>query len=111
MFTVSLRLGAIVAGADEAKLNALTAYGDQLGLAFQITDDLLDAEGNSDAMGKRTQKDAERGKLTFPAVYGIEESKRQANDLVQGACKAIEPIGQDAADLVTLAQFVLQRNL
>lgn len=110
MFTVSLRLGGIIAGADKAQLNSLISYGDQLGLAFQIIDDLLDAEGTADAMGKRTQKDAERGKLTFPAVYGNEASRQQANQLIEGACDAVARIGPRAADLAALARFVLQRN-
>src|SRR5690606_3011155 len=89
MLTVSLRLGGISANADEKLLAALTEFGDCLGLAFQITDDLLDVQGDEKAMGKRVGKDAGKGKMTFPGVWGIEESRRKAEELVQRACDAV----------------------
>ena len=73
----SLRLGGIAADAREAQLAALDVFGEKLGLAFQIVDDLLDLEGDENLLGKRAGKDSERGKLTFPAVLGIEQSRHR----------------------------------
>ena len=76
MIRVSLRLGAMVAGATAEQLAALDEYGRRLGLAFQITDDLLDVRSNEAAMGKRVGKDAEQGKLTFPGLLGLDAKRR-----------------------------------
>ena len=110
MFLVSLQLGATVAGADERQLAALKKYGQCVGLAFQITDDLLDVQGETAAVGKRVGKDSDRGKLTFPGILGIEESTRRAEALVAQACSALEPLGPRAQGLQALAQYVLHRN-
>jgi len=110
MINVSLKLGALVAGADPQKLAALDEYGRCLGLAFQITDDLLDVRSNSWAAGKRVGKDARRGKLTFPGLLGIDRSTERAQRLVAEACETLEPLGPQADDLKTLARYVLERN-
>ena len=110
MILVSLRLGATVAGADAAQTAGLESYGEKLGLAFQITDDLLDVRGEEAKMGKRVRKDAERGKLTFPGLLGIEESARRAEQLVLDACEALRPLGEQAIHLNALARYVLERN-
>ena len=110
MMTVSLRLGGIVAEADERQLAALTAYGRNLGLAFQIVDDLLDVSGTEGAVGKRVGKDDGRGKLTFPALVGVEESRHRAARLVDEACQAIEAADLRPARLQALAHYVLQRD-
>ncbi len=110
MILVSLRLGATVAGADAAKTAALETYGEKLGLAFQITDDLLDVRGEEAEVGKRVGKDAQRGKLTFPGLLGIDESARRAEQLVLDACEALRPLGERASQLDALARFVLERN-
>ncbi len=110
MLLVSLQLGARVAGADRRQLAALTEYGQCLGLAFQITDDLLDVRGDSRAMGKRAGKDSGRGKLTFPGILGIDESTRRADALIAQACEALAPLGTRAVGLQSLAQYVLNRN-
>jgi geranylgeranyl diphosphate synthase type II len=110
MIRVSLRLGGIVAGADEERLSVLDRYGQRLGLAFQIVDDLLDFEGDESALGKRTGKDSDRGKQTFPALLGVAESRRRAGDLVASAIDAIQPFGPAAAGLESLARYVLERN-
>ena len=89
MIQVSLRLGAMVAGATAEQRAALDAYGQRLGLAFQITDDLLDVRSNETAMGKRVGKDAERGKLTFPGLLGLEQSAQRAEQLIVEACQAL----------------------
>jgi geranylgeranyl diphosphate synthase type II len=110
MFIVSLRLGAIVAGATPAQLTALTTYGEKVGLAFQIVDDLLDLRGDTAAMGKRVGKDSERGKLTFPALLGESESEQQAKRLIAEAVEALSPFDQRAEQLEALANYILERN-
>ncbi|MCP2937279.1 polyprenyl synthetase family protein, partial [Salmonella enterica subsp. enterica serovar Typhimurium] len=71
-------MGAIYAGATPEELAALTSYGEHAGLAFQIVDDILDIEESSEALGKTAGKDVAQGKITFPAVYGLAESKKMA---------------------------------
>lgn len=110
MISVSLKLGALAAGADGAALEALEQYGRRLGLAFQIMDDLLDVRGHEATVGKRVGKDADRGKLTFPALLGIEESERRAAELVAEARLALEPFDTAADELVSLAQYVMERD-
>ena len=110
MFLAAMHLGALVAEATVRQRRALEEYGRKLGLAFQIADDLLDVQGDATAMGKGVRKDAERGKLTFPAVLGIEESRRRAEALIAEACAALEPLGERARPLESLARYVLERN-
>jgi len=110
LFRASLQLGAIAAGAPETTLTALDDYGAKMGLAFQIIDDLLDFEGNEEALGKRTQKDIEHGKLTFPRLMGAEASRQRAEQLIAAACNAVAPFGERARNLEGLAQYVLERN-
>jgi geranylgeranyl diphosphate synthase type II len=110
MFVVSLRLGAIVAGARSEPRSKLEEYGRKLGLAFQIADDLLDAEGSEAKTGKRVGKDSRRGKLTFPGLVGVDESHHRAERLIDEACAAIAPLGAAAGRLTALARYVLERN-
>jgi geranylgeranyl diphosphate synthase type II len=110
MFVVSMRLGGLVAGAATAVQEALEEYGRQLGLAFQIADDLLDVEGSEATTGKRVGKDSGHGKLTFPGLLGVEESRRRAEQLINEAGLALEPLGRAAERLKALARFVLERN-
>lgn len=110
MFRVSLRLGALVAQAVPEQLDALDTYGRKLGLAFQITDDLLDVDGDEDAMGKRIGKDAGHGKLTFPSLLGVDESRRRVASLIDEACTALAVLDSDASQLEALARYVAERN-
>jgi geranylgeranyl diphosphate synthase type II len=110
LFVASLELGGVVAGASAYQLAALTGYGERVGLAFQITDDLLDVAGSQVAVGKRLAKDFQKGKLTFPAVLGVEESRRRAAQLTDEACAIIESLGPTAAPMVALARFVCSRE-
>jgi geranylgeranyl diphosphate synthase type II len=110
MILASLRMGAAVAGAGALETAALETYGVNLGLAFQITDDLLDVCGQEADVGKRVHKDADRGKLTFPGLLGIEESARRAEKLTADACAALRPLGTPAGGLDALARYVLERN-
>ncbi|MEX2168741.1 MAG: polyprenyl synthetase family protein [Pirellulales bacterium] len=110
MFVVSLRLGAIVAGATDDQLTALTEYGTHVGLAFQIIDDLLDVSGQQDVVGKRLGKDHDRRKLTYPQLLGVEASRHRVEELLDSAIRALEPIGDDADSLRGLARFIVQRD-
>ena len=110
LIAVSLKLGAIIAGAPPEKLTGLTEYGKHLGLAFQIVDDLLDLRGSQDKMGKRAGKDADRGKLTYPAVLGEEKSELRAREVAQTAIDSLKPFGKSAKVLEVLARFVIDRT-
>jgi geranylgeranyl diphosphate synthase type II len=110
MLNVCLELGGIVAGAEEEQTKALLGYGRRLGLAFQITDDLLDVRGDAQTIGKRVGKDSVSGKLTFPGLLGVEESSRRAEQLVAEARAALAPLGARGQHLDVLAQYVLERD-
>lgn len=111
MIRVALRLGGLVGGARPDQIEALDRYGQGLGLAFQIVDDLLDRNGDEQALGKRAQKDAGRGKLTFPGLLGIDASRRRAEELVQEACTAVAAaFGSQAEPLSAMARYVVNRK-
>ena len=111
-----LRLGARLAlayhneGPPADLLARLDGYGRCLGLAFQITDDLLDVEGQAEQAGKRVGKDAARGKLTYPGLLGVEESRKRAADLGRQAREYLTPLGARAGDLESLVSFVVNRD-
>ncbi|MHB8900399.1 MAG: polyprenyl synthetase family protein [Thermoguttaceae bacterium] len=106
----SLELGALCAGADPARVEALKAFGGRIGLAFQITDDLLDVRGSAGEVGKRLGKDAQQGKATYPGLLGVEASIRRAERLIEEACAALGPFGDGGAGLEAVGRFVLERN-
>jgi geranylgeranyl diphosphate synthase type II len=107
---VSLRLGGLTARAADWQRQSLEEYGRRMGLAFQIIDDLLDVGGDEAALGKRVGKDADRGKLTFPGLLGVAESRARAQRLIAEACQALEPLGTPAEGLSALARYVLERD-
>ena len=106
----SVRLGAICAGADEKSLNSLSEYAKLLGLAFQISDDLLDVIGNSEAMGKTVGQDEKLNKATYPSLYGIEETKKILTRTIDQACASLDAFEEKACFLKDLARFVAERN-
>jgi len=112
MIRVSLRSGAILGGATNDVLNALTKYGDALGLAFQITDDILDVTASRQELGKTPGKDTQQGKTTFPAVYGLEKSRSMASETISQAIDAIQSVESSIqiAFLTDIAHFVLKRG-
>src|SRR5262249_2894203 len=110
MFLASVCLGGCLAGADEVQQSSLDRFGRKIGLAFQIADDLLDVEGSEANLGKRVGKDSQHGKLTFPSLLGIHESRHRASRLTDEACAALEPLGEKRAGLEVLARYVLERN-
>ena len=110
LFRTCLRLGALIAGAENELLTRLDTYGRRVGMAFQIIDDLLDARGNAKTLGKSVGKDADQGKLTFPRILGIDQSRQQAVQHIEAACQELAPLGADAERLQGLAQYILERN-
>jgi len=110
LLRASVRMGAIYAGADPGELAALTAFGEHIGLAFQIVDDVLDVEQSSEALGKTAGKDAAQKKITFPAVYGIERSREMAEQERLEAHLALQPVDDRAGRLRELAVFIVRRN-
>jgi len=105
-----LRLGGILGGAGEEQLALLTRYGEALGLAFQITDDILDITGDLSQMGKEGGVDAARGKSTYPACLGLAASRRKAGELCREAAACARALGAAAVPLELLAGFVLTRQ-
>ena len=110
LLTCSCRLGAMAAGADEGPLASLTRFGEQLGLAFQIVDDVLDETSTPELMGKATGKDAAKGKNTYPILLGLEESRREAAGALKAALEALDELGTNADSLRCMARFVVERN-
>ncbi len=110
LFRASLTLGGLAVGADQQRLDALDRFGRAFGLAFQIADDILDAEGTEAAMGKRVGKDADRGKLTYPTVIGGPAARQRAMELADEATLAAAELGESAAELAALAHWILTRD-
>lgn len=110
LIRAAVRMGAITAGADADRRARLDAYADALGLAFQIRDDLLDVEGESATLGKTAGKDAAQRKATFPAVIGVEASRRRLAELAEGMRAALAPLGPDAAALAALGRLAIDRS-
>jgi geranylgeranyl diphosphate synthase type II len=110
LLRASLRMGAIYAGANEVQYQALSCYGEHVGLAFQIVDDILDVEESSEALGKTAGKDAAQHKITFPAVYGLEVSRIMAREECRRAHEVLEPFGARAERLHELADLIVQRK-
>jgi geranylgeranyl diphosphate synthase type II len=113
LFLACLRLGALAATngrPDPALWANLDGYGRCFGLAFQITDDLLDVQGHAEQAGKRVHKDAARGKLTYPALIGLEESRYRAESLCRTAADHLRPLGRAGDRLAALLPFILERN-
>lgn len=110
LILASVRSGAIMAGAGAAQLAGLTRYGEAAGLAFQIADDILDVEGSSADLGKATGGDAAKGKVTYPAVIGVEESKKRAAELVELAVRALDGFDDKAEPLRAIARYIVSRN-
>jgi geranylgeranyl diphosphate synthase type II len=110
LLRASVRLGAIYANSTESQIEALSCYGEHIGLAFQIVDDLLDVEESSEALGKTAGKDATQGKITFPAVYGLEKSHHMAKVECERAHLVLEPFGDRAQRLREIASHIVQRK-
>jgi len=110
LLRASLRMGATAAGASDAQYEALSRYGEHVGLAFQIVDDILDVEESSEALGKTAGKDAAQHKITFPAVYGLEKSHVMAQEECACAHAVLECFGERARRLHELADLIVHRK-
>jgi geranylgeranyl diphosphate synthase type II len=110
LICAAARCGAIIAGASEAELEAVTEYATNLGLLFQITDDLLDVTATADDLGKTPGKDARSRKATYPALYGIAATHAQLEVVHRAACSALEPIERPTQLLRSIADFIRERQ-
>lgn len=110
LLTASLRLGAMTANATPAKLQALTIFGHALGLAFQVIDDILDVTQSTEVLGKTAGKDQAVEKSTYPAILGLDASRKEAARLTQEAMDALKPFGTKAARLQEIATHLLKRE-
>jgi geranylgeranyl diphosphate synthase type II len=110
LITASIRLGAMAGNASPAQLTRLTRYGQDLGLAFQVIDDILDATSTKEIMGKSVRADQKNQKSTFPTVLGLEKSRAYAAALIADAHKQLRPFGNTAAPLAAIADFFLTRK-
>ncbi len=110
LITASLISGALYAGANETDLCRIRSFGRDIGLAFQIQDDVLDVTQSSEQLGKTAGKDTATEKATYPALFGIEESERKAGALVASACGQLDSFGTRADTLKALAHFLVERK-
>jgi len=110
LIIAAARSGAIIAGANELELSAITSYASQLGLLFQITDDLLDVTASVEDLGKTPGKDARSLKATYPGLYGVEETQEAAAHAHQSACAALSQIDRPTETLRRIADFILNRT-
>lgn len=111
LIEVSVTSGAKLAGAVGTSLEAIKTYGEAIGLAFQIADDILDVEGGAEELGKTTGGDARKEKATYPAILGLEQSRRRSYDLAETAVRALAGLDHRADPLREIARFVVNRRL
>ena len=106
----SLRAGAILANCSKPSLNAITRYGENIGLAFQVIDDILDIEGSTEELGKTTGSDTRKKKMTYPSIYGLESSRKKAEELIAEAVFSIKDFSAKAEPLREIAGYMLKRR-
>jgi len=111
LIVAAARCGAIIGGASENELAAVTSYGSHLGLLFQITDDFLDVTATAEDLGKTPGKDAHANKATYPALYGMEETRAAAVNAHRDACEALDRIDRPTDVLRRIADFILHRSV
>ena len=110
LFHAAIRSGALLAGASEEKLAALTTYADKFGLAFQITDDILDVPGDESVIGKPVGSDERNDKSNYVTLTSLEEARQLAEETVAEAVEALAPLGEQAGFLRELVEYLLKRN-
>lgn len=110
MIRASVKTGALLAEASEDKIDRLESYGEAIGLAFQIVDDILDIESTTEEMGKPQGSDMQRGKMTYPRVYGIEKSRKKAKELVDKALETLSIFDEKAEPLRQIALYIVKRT-
>lgn len=110
LLEASVTSGAVLAGASDTDLQRLSRYAQNIGLAFQIVDDILDITATQEELGKTAGKDLQAQKATYPSIWGLEESKRQAERLIVGAKAELAELGDKAVPLIALAEFITSRT-
>jgi geranylgeranyl diphosphate synthase type II len=110
LIEASVSCGAVIAGADANRIQMLQSYAQNIGLAFQVTDDILNVEGDPQIMGKAVGTDESRRKTTYPALLGLAESKEYSSQLVENALAALESLDQKADPLRAIARYIRDRN-
>lgn len=110
LITAPVVVGGIIAGANDDQLAKLRAYGERIGLAFQIADDILDVTSTSERLGKTPGKDRAASKATYPSIHGIEASERRARELVDEAVEIVSSLGPSTAVLGEIARFIVART-
>ncbi len=110
LIAASVKLGGLAAGASDSQVDALEDYGERIGLAFQIMDDVLDVTASTDQLGKTAGRDAELGKSTYPALLGVDGAVDRANALVADGCEGLKVQGLLTAELENLAGFIVSRS-
>ncbi|MFW6297567.1 MAG: polyprenyl synthetase family protein [Desulfosalsimonas sp.] len=110
LIRASVVCGAVLANADKKQISALSEYADNIGLAFQVTDDILNVKGDPEKMGKASGTDSARGKSTYPALMGIEQAEAYAKNLVNNALQAVRIFDNKAQPLAWLAAYIIERD-
>jgi geranylgeranyl diphosphate synthase type II len=110
LLSLSVRMGGILSGADKARLDSLNIYGENIGLAFQVVDDILDIEGETEVLGKPKGSDEKKKKMTYPRLYGIEESRKKARELIDLALGALSAFDEKAEPLRAIARYLYERK-
>jgi geranylgeranyl diphosphate synthase type II len=110
LIRASVQIGAILSCSGEREIDAMTGYGSNIGLAFQVIDDILDIEGETEVLGKPKGSDEKKKKMTYPRLYGIEKSREKAKELVRSAIASLVPFGEKAEPLREIARYLLDRR-
>ena len=110
LICASVKIGALIGSASRDALQRLSTYGERIGLAFQIADDILDVEGSRESLGKSPGKDRESHKITFPSVVGMDRSKATARECMEEALDALAPLGSAAEALRAIGRFIVTRK-
>jgi geranylgeranyl diphosphate synthase type II len=111
LITAAVRLGPILARSGRRKLLAMTVFGEKIGLAFQIIDDILDIEGKTEELGKHAGSDSKKRKMTYPLLFGLEGARQKANTLLSDAIDSIRKFSSEADPLREIAKYLgLRRN-
>ncbi len=110
LIRASVKIGAILSRGGEGKIDAMTEYGNNIGLAFQVIDDILDVEGETEVLGKPRGSDEKKKKMTYPRLCGIEKSREKAKELVGSAIASLAPFGEMAEPLRAIARYLLERK-
>jgi len=110
LIAVSVKMGGILAGCNEELLEKLELYGEDIGLAFQVIDDILDVEGETEVIGKPKGSDEQKNKMTYPRLFGIEESRKKAKDLIASAIDSLSVFDEKAEPLRAIARYLYDRK-